>query len=216
LGGIFNAPIDAFKTAYNGMAAMLNGVSMTIAIPGFGIGLPDWAGGYSFDWAGYSHTMTLGNWPLFDMGGAGAGAAGAATTLTGATAGGSTSLDAVASQRTKSYTDTDMSGADLMYAQYGATVPSRKAGGPLSMRPYLVGEAGPELFIPNIGGKILPNKDLNTQRVKDMLRDAFGLAPRDGAADKAGGVSVGAMRVGSLIAGNARMKKTRLGVDTFA
>jgi len=194
------------------MAAMLNGVSMTIAIPGFGIGLPDWAGGYSFDWAGYSHTMTLGNWPLFDMGGAGAGAAGAsAGTLDSISANRQTSQPAGGS-----YVDTDMSGADMMFAQYGATVPSRKAGGPLSMRPYLVGEAGPELFIPNIGGKILPNKDLNTQRVKDMLRDAFGLAPRDGAADKAGGVSVGAMRVGSLIAGNARMKKTRLGVDTFA
>ena len=88
--------------------------------------------------------------------------------------------------------------------------------GAMGSGPYIVGEMGPELFMPQRSGQVIPHKDLNTQRVKDMLRDAFGLAPRDGAADKAGGVSVGAMRVGSLIAGNARMKKTRLGVDTFA
>ncbi len=39
----------------------------------------------------------------------------------------------------------------------------RQHGGPVSMgQPYIVGEAGPELFVPNGSGQIVPNHDLAT------------------------------------------------------
>ena len=41
------------------------------------------------------------------------------------------------------------------------TVMAAANGGPVGMRqPYLVGEKGPELFVPNQSGNIIPNHDL--------------------------------------------------------
>ena len=41
------------------------------------------------------------------------------------------------------------------------TVMMAANGGPVGMRqPYLVGEKGPELFVPNQSGNIIPNHDL--------------------------------------------------------
>ena len=40
-------------------------------------------------------------------------------------------------------------------------IPHEQAGGPVQgMRPYIVGEAGPELFIPSTGGTVVPNHEL--------------------------------------------------------
>jgi phage-related minor tail protein len=40
----------------------------------------------------------------------------------------------------------------------GTSLPGRASGGPVSANsPYLVGEQGPELFIPRSGGTIIPN-----------------------------------------------------------
>jgi hypothetical protein len=39
-------------------------------------------------------------------------------------------------------------------------LPRRAAGGPVSSRPYLVGERGPEIFIPSSSGRIAPNGQL--------------------------------------------------------
>jgi hypothetical protein len=40
-------------------------------------------------------------------------------------------------------------------------VPGRAAGGPVSSnRPYIVGEVGPELFVPSSSGNIVPNSAL--------------------------------------------------------
>lgn len=56
------------------------------------------------------------------------------------------------------------------YEQYGGTAAveaweefhwGKQAGGPVSaMRPYIVGEAGPELFVPQSAGQIIPNHEL--------------------------------------------------------
>ena len=81
-----------------------------------------------------------------------------------------------------------------------------------SARPYIVGERGPELFMPNAAGRIVPNKDLNTQRVKNMLQDAFATAPRQGAA---GIGQAQTLIVSSLNVGSADLRKTKLGVDVF-
>jgi len=85
---------------------------------------------------------------------------------------------------------------------------------PMAQGGYLVGERGPELFLPSSSGQIIPNKDLNTQRVKSMLADAFDTAPRAGAAANVNRVMT--LQVENLEAVSAKMNKTRMGVDTFA
>lgn len=52
-----------------------------------------------------------------------------------------------------------------LFKSYGLgdifSLPGRAAGGPVSSNtPYMVGEAGPELFIPNTSGNIVPNSKL--------------------------------------------------------
>ena len=85
---------------------------------------------------------------------------------------------------------------------------------PMAQGGYFVGERGPELFLPSSSGQIIPNKDLNTQRVKSMLADAFDTAPRAGAAANVNRVMT--LQVENLEAVSAKMNKTRMGVDTFA
>ncbi|MDP6583981.1 MAG: hypothetical protein QF535_04950, partial [Anaerolineales bacterium] len=165
LTGIFMAPVDAFKTAWNMMAGMLSNIAFTLAIPGFGFTAPDWVpgiGGEGWSWAGYNQDLSLGTWPQFD-------------------------IEAMAE---------------------GGYLQAMQAGG------YLVGEKGPELFMPQTAGKIIPNKDLNTQRVRDMLADTLTSAPRTGAAGNINRVM--SLQVENLVAGSANMKRTRMGVDTFA
>jgi phage-related minor tail protein len=46
---------------------------------------------------------------------------------------------------------------DLMIGNFGG-IPGRAEGGPVAAnRPYIVGERGPELFVPNSSGSIVPN-----------------------------------------------------------
>jgi len=97
---------------------------------------------------------------------------------------------------------------DMEAMAEGGYIQAMQAGG------YLVGEKGPELFMPKDEGKLIPNKDLNTQRVRDMLADSFASAPRAGAAANINRVM--SLQVENLIAGSANMKRTRMGVDTFA
>lgn len=48
-------------------------------------------------------------------------------------------------------------------------IEGRAAGGPVGrLIPYIVGERGPELFVPNVGGEIVPNKDMTS--VSKMLQ----------------------------------------------
>ena len=57
------------------------------------------------------------------------------------------------------------SGAPAAILPSGANVPPRAVGGPVTAgMPYLVGERGPELFVPNSSGGIVPNGALSTSR----------------------------------------------------
>jgi TP901 family phage tail tape measure protein len=59
-------------------------------------------------------------------------------------------------------------------------IPGRRMGGPVAAgSPYIVGEAGPELFVPTMTGQIIPNHDLRTS-----------MTGRGGAASVASGGSV--------------------------
>jgi len=94
-------------------------------------------------------------------------------------------------------------GGYIQMAQQGAM-----GGGP-----YLVGEAGPELFVPQGPGKVIPNKDLNTQRVKNMLSD-YG-APGAGADKAFQRLGTQSIVVESLEVKKANLKQSRLGIDSF-
>ena len=50
---------------------------------------------------------------------------------------------------------------DILKFSMGGMIPGRAKGGPVaSNRPYMVGEVGPELFVPNQQGTIIPNNAL--------------------------------------------------------
>ena len=50
--------------------------------------------------------------------------------------------------------------------RYGAFVPPRANGGPVAMgQPYMVGERGPELFVPGAQGNIVPNNAMGSTSV---------------------------------------------------
>ena len=99
----------------------------------------------------------------------------------------------------------------LGYAEGGYVRPMAK-GGLAQHGPYMVGEKGPELFMPRGPGRIIPNKDLNTQRVHKML----GLTDSRGqAVEKAFQKTVGSMKVDILEVKQANLKQSRVGIDTF-
>lgn len=58
----------------------------------------------------------------------------------------------------------------------GLGIPGRMAGGPVNQnRPYIVGEGGPELFVPGGGGTIIPNGDFGSGG--DMMVNIYNNAP---------------------------------------
>ena len=60
--------------------------------------------------------------------------------------------------------------SSLASSVFGAIGDARAAGGPVSAdTPYLVGENGPELFVPFSNGSIAPNNALSTQRPQIVL-----------------------------------------------
>ena len=98
-------------------------------------------------------------------------------------------------------------GAGLLggIAEYG----SYQAGGymtptPMAAGGYLVGERGPELFMPRVGGKIL-----NTDRTRDLLD-----GQRSGAITGSG--MVNQLVVANLIADKSVSRNSKISVDTFA
>lgn len=62
------------------------------------------------------------------------------------------------------YSESDIPGTSAWYAARGIPVPQARAhGGPIvAGRPYLVGERGPELIVPNTSGTVIPNDQLGT------------------------------------------------------
>jgi hypothetical protein len=53
-------------------------------------------------------------------------------------------------------------------------VGARAKGGPVKAgKPYLVGEEGPELVVPDEDGEVIPNKDLKRKKTRKMLKAAM-------------------------------------------
>ena len=77
-------------------------------------------------------------------------------------------------------------------------------GGSVGREPYLVGELGPELFMPNNSGQVI-----NNRRTLDMLGRSMegGPALKGGAQD---------MVVQNLVVSSAQLKGTRMAIDSFA
>jgi len=101
----------------------------------------------------------------------------------------------------------------LGFAEGGYVNPMSEGGRTRARGPYLVGEKGPELFMPQGPGKIIPNKDLNTQRVKNMLSKFEGDA--GAIADKAFQRISSNISVDRLEVRKANMRGSRIGIDTF-
>ena len=80
--------------------------------------------------------------------------------------------------------------------------------------PYIVGEKGPELFMPKGGGKIFPKKDLNTSRVQDMLGKALDEGRARGRT-RGRTMQVDSLTVGKLDAGESNLSKAKVGIDPF-
>jgi len=79
--------------------------------------------------------------------------------------------------------------------------------------PYIVGEVGPELFVPQTAGKVIPNKDLNSKRVDKMLHNALkGIFK----GDKEKGMVVQNLTVESLDVGSFNAGSAALAIDSFA
>ena len=85
----------------------------------------------------------------------------------------------------------------------GGYVTGMQSGGTLGQKgPYLVGERGPELFVPNQSGQVL-----NNRRTEDIL--ARGLekgAPMQGAQS---------MQVSELVVGNMSSNRTQIGINPY-
>ena len=105
---------------------------------------------------------------------------------------------------------TDLVGGGLSYLDprnyaNGGYVKGMATGGELSSRtPYMVGEKGPELFMPNNSGQVI-----NNRRTLDMLGRSMegGPALKGGAQD---------MVVQNLVVSSAQLKGTRMAIDSFA
>ena len=102
----------------------------------------------------------------------------------------------------------------LGYANGGYLQPMAAGGQASKGGPYLVGERGPEVFMPQQAGKIIPNKDLNTQRVHNMLQTAF---TSSSDVDKTAGlIQASVIQVSQLTVKEATLGKSRIGIDSFA
>lgn len=53
-------------------------------------------------------------------------------------------------------------------------LPAREKGGPVRAgKPYLVGEKGPEIVVPEEDGEVIPNKDLKKKKTRKLLQAAL-------------------------------------------
>ena len=87
----------------------------------------------------------------------------------------------------------------------GGYVRGMKSGGMMgARRPYIVGERGPELFMPSSSGQVI-----NNSRTDSIMRQSLSAGP----ATKGGAQE---LVVSQLVVGNAKLKNTRMAVDSFA
>ena len=88
----------------------------------------------------------------------------------------------------------------------------RASGGQIGRGgPYMVGEKGPELFVPHQSGKIVPNKALNTDGTKKLLQRSImqgGPVPV-----QIMGGEIGHVAVKNLNAGRSMLKKAKMKLD---
>ncbi len=86
----------------------------------------------------------------------------------------------------------------------------RASGGTIGRGgPYMVGEKGPELFVPNQSGKIVPNKALNTSATQRLMDRALGGA-QTGHLGKPVPVIITGGQIGSINVGKLAARATGL------
>jgi hypothetical protein len=101
-------------------------------------------------------------------------------------------------------------GGRIQAGGYVSAVPGMQAGGlAASMKAYMVGERGPELFMPGQSGQIL-----NTDRTRKVLGDVWGAGKGLSRGRKR--MRVGTIEVDSINAKNSLLNKANVGVDSFA
>jgi hypothetical protein len=89
-------------------------------------------------------------------------------------------------------------------------VPKREMGGPVSARSaYLVGERGPELFVPGYAGNIIPNNQLGT--VPSMSPRAFGGGSANITINVTAGMGTNGAEVGRQVVDSLRQYERRNG-----
>ena len=99
----------------------------------------------------------------------------------------------------------DLIGGALDRFATGGYVRGMSTGGMMgTRRPYIVGERGPELFMPSSSGQII-----NNTRTDSIMRQSLDAGP----ATKGGAQE---LVVSQLVVGNAKLKNTRMAVDSFA
>jgi len=76
-------------------------------------------------------------------------------------------------------------------ARGGKVYPRMQHGGPVQQKPYMVGEQGPELFMPDTSGNIIPNNQLQQGVTINVQGDVF---DGDNFADKIGAALPDALR----------------------
>ena len=101
----------------------------------------------------------------------------------------------------------------LFKAEGGYVQAMAEGGTPRGKHPYIVGEKGPELFMPQVPGRSIPNKDLNSQRVNNMIASYD--SPHAGAENAYRRASGDNIVVNSLEVKQANLKSSRVGIDTF-
>ena len=94
---------------------------------------------------------------------------------------------------------------NLLERKNGGYVRPMASGGMMgARRPYIVGERGPELFMPSSSGQVI-----NNSRTDSIMRQSLDAGP----ATKGGAQE---LVVSQLVVGNAKLKNTRMAVDSFA
>ena len=95
-------------------------------------------------------------------------------------------------------------GSLIARANGGYVRPMSSGGMTGARRPYIVGERGPELFMPSNSGQVI-----NNSRTENIMRQSLNAGP----ATKGGAQE---LVVSQLVVGNAKLKNTRMAVDSFA
>jgi len=93
--------------------------------------------------------------------------------------------------------------ANVYGRQYGGSAYSEGGGA------YMVGEQGPELFMPRDSGQVIPNKDLNTARTNKLYNQSMG-------STQMGTQQASVIYVDRIESNNTNSKNTKIGVDVFA